>query len=121
MRYIDLETVVTIIERRGWGPVRDLGLLDSALTRPASSAFGEDAYPTLIRKAAALLHSLLNNHALVDGDKRLGLHLTDVFLWINGYELTLTQDEAVDLIVDVAKGALDVDAIERRLRGRPRP
>ena len=120
MRYLDLETALRIVERRGWGPVRDTGLLDAALARPAASAFGQDAYPTLMRKAAALLHSLVSNDALVDGNKRLGLHLTDLFLYLNGVELTLTQDEAVDLIVDVASGGGDLDEIERRLRVRPR-
>ena len=121
MRYIDLETALAIIERRGWGPVRDEGLLDSALARPAASAFGRDAYPTLLRKAAALLQSLVSNHVLVDGNKRVGLHLTDLLLHVNGVELTLTQDEAVDLIVDVAEGAIDLDEIEARLTHRRRP
>jgi death-on-curing protein len=120
VRYLDLETALRIVERRGWGPARDNGLLDAALARPAASAFGQDAYPTLMRKAAALLHSLVSNHALVDGNKRLGLHLTDLFLYLNGVELTLTQDEAVDLIVDVASGVTDLDEIEQRLKVRPR-
>lgn len=111
---------LAIIERRGWGPVRDVGLLDSALARPAASAFGEDAYPTFRRKAAALLHSLAGNHPLVDGNKRLALHLTHLFAYMNGADLALTQDQAVDLIVDVAKGLDDLDVIEARLLLRPR-
>lgn len=107
---------MAVIERRGWGPVRDVGLLDSALARPSTSAFGEDAYPRLRRKAAALLHSLASNHALVDGNKRVALHLTDLFLYLNGVELILTQDEAFELVLDVAKGLADLDEIENRLR-----
>jgi len=118
MRYLDLETALAIVERRGWGPVRDVGLLDSALTRPAASAFGQDAYPSLRRKSAALMHSLAGNHPLVDGNKRLALHLTHVFVYLNGYQLTLTQDEAVELVLDVAKGVADVEQIEERLRLR---
>jgi death-on-curing protein len=120
VRYLDLETALRIIERQGWGPVRDIGLLDSALARPAASAFGEDAYPTVTRKASALLHSLVSNHALVDGNKRIGLLFTYVFLRLNGYELVLSQDEAVDLIADVASGVDDLDEIEARLRVHPR-
>jgi death-on-curing protein len=120
VRYLDLETALQIIDRQGWGPVRDVGLLDSALARPASSAFGKDAYPTPTRKAAALLHSLVGNHALVDGNKRIGLLFTYVFLRLNGYELLLDQDEAVDLIVDVASGLDDLDEIEARLHVQPR-
>jgi death-on-curing protein len=120
MRSLDLETALAIVERRGWGPIRDAGLLNSALARPAASAFGQDAYPTLQRKAAALMHSLAGNHPLVDGNKRLALHLTHVFVFLNGYQLTLSQDEAVDLVQDVAKGVADVDQIESRLRLRRR-
>jgi death-on-curing protein len=120
VRYLDLEMALRIIDRQGWGPVRDVGLLDSALARPAASAFGKDAYPTVTRKAAALLHSLVSNHALVDGNKRIGLLLTYVFLRLNGLDLLLDQDDAVDLIADVASGLDDLDEIEARLRVRSR-
>lgn len=121
MRYVQLEEALAITERRGWGPVRDVGLLDSALGRPAASAFGEDAYPHLARKAAALAHSLASNHPLVDGNKRLALHLTSVFCYLNGADLQLTQDEAVELIMDIAKGLDDLEMIESRLRLARRP
>jgi len=65
--YIDVEEALKIVKSLGAGPVRDIGLLDSALARPQSSAFGEDAYPTLQLKAAALMHSLIKNHSLIDG------------------------------------------------------
>jgi death-on-curing protein len=96
--------------------VRDHGLLESALARPRTSVMGEDAYPRLQEKAAALLHSLARNHALVDGNKRLALAGTLVFLHVNGHRLTATNDEAYDLIVAVASGELDdVAAIAERL------
>lgn len=95
---------------------RDHGLLESASARPQATAFGADAYPGLEEKAAALLHSLARNHALVDGNKRLSLAATIAFLGINGRRLTLTNDEAYDLIVLVAAGELDdVAAIADRL------
>jgi death on curing protein len=86
--------------------VRDLGLLESAAARPRASAFGRDAYPSLEERAAALVHSLVNNHALVDGNKRLGLAGLIAFLGVNGYRLTWSNDEAYEFIVDVADGTL---------------
>lgn len=109
MIYLDLDSLLHIAARTlGGEPViRDYGLLESALARPRASAFGEDAYPALVAKAAALLHSLARNHALVDGNKRLALAATIAFLGINGHRLTLSNDEAYDLVIAVATGALD--------------
>jgi death-on-curing protein len=88
-------------------PVRDHGLLESALARPMASAFGADAYSGLDLKAAALVHSLARNHALVDGNKRLALAGLIAFLGVNGRRLTWTNDEAYDFIDALASGALD--------------
>jgi death-on-curing protein len=87
--------------------VRDYGLLEAAMARPRATAFGRDAYPDLEQKAAALVHSLVGNHALVDGNKRLGLAGLIAFLGVNGRRLTLTNDEAFTFIVDLAEGRLD--------------
>jgi death-on-curing protein len=87
--------------------VRDYGLLASALARPQATAFGSDAYPGRDAKAAALLHSLARNHALIDGDKRLALAATIAFCGVNGRRLTLTNDEAYELVMNVAQGILD--------------
>jgi death on curing protein len=98
-------------------PVRDHGLLESALARPRATAFGVDAYESLEEKAAALLHSLARNHALVDGDKRMALAATIAFLGLNGLRLTLTNDEAYTLVIEVASGQLDdVADIAHRIR-----
>ena len=109
MIFLDLEDLLHVAERvLGIAPVvRDHGLLESALGRPQTSAFGEDAYPGIHEKAAALLHSLARNHALVDGNKRLALAATIAFYGMNGLRLTLTNDEAYDLVMSVATGALD--------------
>jgi death on curing protein len=97
--------------------VRDIGLLESAIARPQATAFGADAYPDLDAKAAALPHSLTRNHALIDGNKRLALAALIAFYGVNGYRLTLTNDGAYDLVIDVATGRLDsVDEIARLLR-----
>jgi death on curing protein len=98
------------------GPVRDLGLLDSAAARPRASAFGADAYPTLELKAAALLHSIARNRALVDGNKRLAWLATVVFLDINLHATDVDDDAAFKLVMSVAEGADDVDEITRRRR-----
>ncbi len=96
--------------------VRDHGLLESALARPQASVFGADAYPTLDEKAAALVHSLARNHALVDGKKRLALAGLIAFYGLNGRRLTLSNDHAHDLIIAIASGDLDeVPAIAERL------
>jgi death on curing protein len=98
------------VARRVLGPevaVRDYGLLEAALARPKATAFGKDAYPSLDAKAAALLHSLARNHALFDGDKRLALAAAIAFCGLNGRRLTLTNDEAYDLVMKVAAGELN--------------
>ncbi len=109
MIYLTLAELLHVAERTlgSEAAVRDYGLLQSALARPQASAFGGDAYPSLEEKAAALLHSLARNHALVDGDKRLALAATIAFLGINGMRLTLTNDEAYELVMAVAAGRLD--------------
>lgn len=120
VEYLDLEDAVLLIRALGVGPVRDLGLLDSAMARPRSSAFGVDAYPTVEIKAAALLHSLAGNHPLVDGNKRLAWLATVVFLELNGFEPKLSDNEAFDVVWDVASGESDLTAISTRLRIEPR-
>ena len=98
--------------------LRDAGLLEAALARPRATVFGDDAYPDLHEKAAALLQSLVGNHPLVDGNKRLGFACATVFLAINGSPLTLDEAVAYDLVIDVVTGAVvDVEAIAARLRG----
>jgi death-on-curing protein len=101
--------------------VRDFGLLEAALARPATTVFGREAYPSLHTKAAALLHSSCGNPvsrdgALVDGNKRLAWTATAVFLVINGHPPRVDQDEAFDLVMAVAEGTLtDVGEIADRL------
>lgn len=119
LEYLTLEDLVDMIRRLGIGPVRDIGLLDAAVSRPQSSSFGTDAYSTIELKAAALLHSIVRNHALVDGNKRLGWLATVVFCDINGYLVKLEDDDAFRLVVEVAEGRLDVDEIAERLLQNP--
>ncbi|NNM47116.1 type II toxin-antitoxin system death-on-curing family toxin [Knoellia koreensis] len=117
VRYLTLEDLLTLTRDLGAGPVRDIGLLDAAAARPRSSVFGEDAYPDLHTKAAALLHSIVRNHALVDGNKRLGWLTWVVFLDVNGVDVDLSDDDAFDLVMAVAEGRYDLPEIVERLRG----
>jgi death-on-curing protein len=118
VEYLTLEDLLGFVRRLEIGPVRDLGLLDSAVARPMSSAFGEDAYPTLTLKAAALLHSIVTNHSLVDGNKRLGWLATTVFLDTNGEPVELADDDAFQLVLAIAEGSLDVEDIAAHLTPR---
>jgi death-on-curing protein len=115
VEYLTLEDLLQLVRRLDVGTVRDLGLLDAAVVRPQSSAFGTDAYPTLPLKAAALLHSIVGNHALVDGNKRLGWLAAAVFLDMNGKTVELADDAVFELVVAVAEGDLEVDEIADRL------
>ena len=119
--YPTFAVAVKVMVREGIGPIRDEGLLESALARPSTTVMGRDAYMTLESKAAALLHSLCLNHPLVDGNKRLSALLAVMFLRVNGLELVLTNDELFDLTMAVAGGELrDVDEIATRPRTEPR-
>ena len=110
MIFLTLPELLYVAERTlGTGfTVRDYGLLEAALARPQATAFGKDAYPTIDAKAAALLHSLARNHALVDGNKRLALAALIAFYGLNGRRLTLTNDAAYELVMRVAAGQLDL-------------
>ena len=90
------------------------------MARPRSSAFGVDAYPTIEIKAAALLHSLASNHPPVDGSKRLAWLATVVFLDLNELEPKLSDDEAFDVVWNVANGESDLTTISTGLRLEPR-
>jgi len=107
--YLSPAELLHVAERATGGEVvvRDHGLLASAAARPQTTVLGEDAYPRLVDKAAALMHSLARNHALVDGNMRLALAGTIAFLGVNGHRLTLSNDEAYDLTMAVAAGELD--------------
>ena len=95
--------------------VRDSGLLAAAAARPLTTVFGEDAYPTFEEKAAALLHSLVRNHALVDGNKQLAWSACRVFHLINGRDLTYTVDETERMMLSATAGGMDVADIARWL------
>ncbi|MGA6157913.1 type II toxin-antitoxin system death-on-curing family toxin [Stenotrophomonas sp. NPDC087984] len=117
MHYLTLTELLNLAERLGADEVRDYGLLESALARPQASIFGQDAYPDMWQKAAALMESLARNHALVDGNKRLSWYATWVFLHVNGHPLSadFDVDEAERFVLSVCQGELDVPKIAEGL------
>ena len=98
-------------------PIRDVGLLASAVARPQTTVGGEDAYPTIWLKAAALLQSVVGNHALVDGNKRLGWLSAAVFLEINDVSVAAaSNDDVYTLVMEIAQTGLALDDIAVTLR-----
>jgi len=121
--YLSLDQVLQIheaqIERFGGATgLRDPGALESAVARPAMTFGGEDLYPDVPSKAAALMHSLVMNHAFVDGNKRVGVTAAELFLRLNGYRLDASDPELEELTLTVAKGELDAEALAIWFRQR---
>jgi death-on-curing protein len=120
VEYLDVEDLIalatTLLGKPP--PIRDVGLLGSAAARPQTTVSGEDAYPDTWQKSAALLQSILKNHALVDGNKRLGWLATAVFLELNGVAATVASNEDVYALVmdDVAAEDRTLQEIAAGLR-----
>jgi len=108
-RYLTVEQALRIARTAVGGPihVRDVGLLEAAVHRPRTSVLGQDAYPDVSTKVAALLHSLARSRPLADGNKRLAWLATYVFLAKNDVVLDPGDDETYDLVVAVAAGTVD--------------
>lgn len=105
----------------GPNAVRDLGAVDGAVHRPQSSAFGQDTFPTIHEKAAALLHGLVRNHPFLDGNKRTAWASTTVFYMINGFLIIANQGSIVALVIDAAEGQIDVPYIAGTLKSWAKP
>jgi len=116
--YLTLEDLFAMVERM-FGTtrmVRDAGLLDASAYRPQATMFGDDLYPTIHLKSAALMESLVCNHTLIDGNKRLAFAAMVVFYELNGWRLLLPhQDAAVDLVLGVTKGEVELHRIAATL------
>ena len=135
MRYLTLDELIYINEQlpsgdaihkilKGRQRVRDMELLEAAVARPTTSAFGQDAYPTPQEKAAALLHSIARNHPFADGNKRTATIAAIFMLEVNGLRVTWKPDEALTHIVAMAEGKLSVQAFGEWLpteQGDPSP
>ncbi|RSM69706.1 type II toxin-antitoxin system death-on-curing family toxin [Amycolatopsis sp. WAC 01375] len=121
IEYLTLDDLLTLATDLGVSRVRDVGLLDAAAHRPQSSLMGQDAYPGLHEKAAVLLESLVRNHPLVDGNKRLGWMAVFVFYGLNGADLEAPEDDAYELVIAAATGAVVYEETARRLAEWTRP
>lgn len=114
-RYLSAENLITLAVRLGDLEIRDVGLLDSAALRPQSVVYGFESYPTLHLKAAALMESIIGNHPLIDGNKRLGWAAVVGFYALNGIFLDVDDDEAYDFVINVASGKLNFPEIADQL------
>ena len=111
--FLSLEDLLDIVTALRIGPVRDLGLLNAAALRPQTTLMGQDAYRSTAAKAAALLESLAKNHALIDGNKRLGWAACSVILSLNALEIseTVSNDDVYDLVVAVASSRVTLEQV----------
>jgi len=110
--YLDTEDAVLLADDFGL-VIRDLGLLAGAIARPQASAFGQDAYPEMSRKVAALVEAINRSHPLVDGNKRLSWVCAVVFALRNGLTLAAPQDEINDVIRSVVESSMDLPGLDR--------
>jgi len=115
VEYLTLEDLLQLASDLGDLVVRDVGLLEAAAHRPQTTLYGQEAYAGIPEKAAVLLESLTRNHALVDGNQRIGWLAVVVFVEINGLTLDAPDDDAYDLVIAVSTGALDYSAVSRHL------
>lgn len=123
--YLSVEQVLALhaLQVRRYGGaagIRDSGALESAVTRSQTTFGGEDLYPDLAAKGAALMHSLVMNHAFVDGNKRVGAHAALLFLRVNGLQVDFSPVELTDVTLAVARGEVSAEALAIWLRQRTR-
>jgi len=120
--YLTAEDVIRLNQRFiGPGGLMEGSLLDSAVGRPQATLGAVDAYPTVHDKTAALFHSLIRNHAFINGNKRTAVVAAGTFLKLNHYRLLLTDEEMIELATDTAEGALDVPGIAKRFAEATEP
>ena len=108
IKYLDLEDAIQLVGAVGFF-VKDLGLLDSALARPKTSIFGEDAYTTLELKGASVMHSVIKNHPMIDGNKRTAWILMVTFMALNGLDVEMTTETGMMLAIGLATDELTLD------------
>ena len=118
--FLDLEDALGQINYLGFY-VRDLGLLEGCLARPKTTLFGDEAYPSLSDKAAALMHSVATTHPLIDGNKRTSWALMVTFLAVNGFDVVSNPDDGFSFVLSVATDSLEVSAISQWIASRMKP
>lgn len=105
-----------IEETGGSAGLRDIAALESALAQPQMTFDGEALYPDVTEKASTLMFSLVLNHPFVDGNKRVGFAAAELFLWLNGFELSINVDEAEEIVLSLASGNLERDVLALWIR-----
>jgi death-on-curing protein len=125
MRYLTVSEVIELYRQMmetsgGTVGILSIGFLESAVAQPRATFDGNELYPTIIEKAAALGFSLIMNHAFVDGNKRIGHYAMETFLVINGYELYTSVDEQESIILQLASGNLSREAFTNWMRKHTR-
>jgi death-on-curing protein len=123
--YLSVAQVLRLHEKQiaafgGAGGLRDAGSLDSAVARPQMTFGGEDLYPDVPAKAAALMHSLVMNHPFIDGNKRVGAMAMELFLLVNSFDLEAGDEEMEEVTMAVARGEVAAEALAIWLRQRTR-
>lgn len=126
MKYLYPKQILYLYQRiiqqtGGTMGLRDEGLLESAVYRPQASFGGQDLYPDLFSKAAALGHSIISNHPFVDGNKRVGFEAMRLTLRLNHYDLHASLEDTFDVVMEIAKGKLTEQAIADWLKRHSRP
>ena len=126
MRYLTvnevLETYSRVVQQSGGAiGILDLGALESAVAQPRMTFSGQELYPTIVEKASALGYSLIQNHQFIDGNKRTGHAAMEMFLVLNGYEISAPVDEQVEIILQVASSQMEREAFTDWLRSHIRP
>ena len=121
IKYLSIEQILAIHEEliKSYGGshgVRDRGLLESAVFRPQTTVFGEEAYPTVFEKCAVLGYSLIQNHSFLDGNKRTGFAVMHLMLLINGYDLTSDTKEEIYMTENIASGKMRETEITKWLK-----
>lgn len=114
--YLHTEDLLELVADLNVGPVRDLGLLDSAAHRPTTTLWATEVYPSTDEKGAVLLESIVRNHPLVDGNKRLGWLSLAVFYDLNGVSFDAPDDDAYALVISIASGSMETADIAAKLR-----
>lgn len=125
IEYLSIDQVLDLHRRQirafgGASGLRDRGALEAAVARPQATFGGEDLYPDVVTKAAALMHSLVMNDPFVDGNKRVGAHAGIVFLLVNHVDPEFSSAELTEVTLGVARGELSAEALAIWLRQRSR-
>ena len=125
IEYLSIDQVLDLHRRQirafgGASGIRDRGALDAAVARPQATFGGEDLYPDVVTKAAALMHSLVMNHPFMDGNKRVGAHAGIMVLLVNHHEPDFSSAELTEIMLGVARGELNAEALAIWLRQRSR-